>query len=279
MRKLRAGLALVALVATICTSSASAADLTTPPGITATQPAVRGAVMHTPVHPSVPLIRRFFPIPALGGYTSLLAYMQIEQTDLTRGIFYANQFNFVDGDGGYIGLQTRLTGVGGAISPGAIFSIFNATGAKAGAGGIVVTDIEVGKTFYSIHLPYKWVLGHIYKFNVIVVGTERQATLLDTTTGATIIIGSISVPPTWQGLDSEVMQWTEVYSPISFLQCSDIPLSKVLFMGNISVMGIVPTSSESSIFTADTVCNNSAVQDLGGVNADITYREIVGATS
>lgn len=130
--------------------------------------------------------------------------------------FWAHQFGFVGGDGGYVGLQIGSAPDNTKI---ALFSIFNAnghSGPNCGAGS------ELGDPFHTCRIdPYNWVTGHTYRLRVWAVGADSLgdwwgAWVQDTVTGVENYIGSLRVPLSWSWLDPWV-SWTERFgsSPAS----------------------------------------------------------------
>jgi hypothetical protein len=122
--------------------------------------------------------------------------------------FWAQQFAFDAGDGGYIGLQIGSSPNNTKI---ALFSIFNANGH---AGPNCGSGSELGTPFHTCRIdPYNWVVGRTYRLRVWVVGTDSAgewwgAWVQDTVTGVDSYIGSLRVPLSWNWLDPWV-SWTE----------------------------------------------------------------------
>jgi hypothetical protein len=75
--------------------------------------------------------------------------------------FYSSQFGIVDGDGGYIGIQTDGNGKR------AIFSIWGANGAQcADVAGAICQPFTGEGDGYQTLVPYEWVPGHRYRTRV-----------------------------------------------------------------------------------------------------------------
>ena len=86
--------------------------------------------------------------------------------------FWAHQFQLVDGEGGYLGLQTKGNRADGSLGKMAIFSIWDAVEAEgAGPGGFGCVRFGGEGTGWSCRIPYHWVAGHAYRLRV---WTERR---------------------------------------------------------------------------------------------------------
>jgi hypothetical protein len=239
-------------------------------------------------------LMRNFSAPTSEGYQSFSARVTVEQTDDSIGYFYAHQFQSMQGNGGYIGLQTRLSMPDGSHNRGVIFSIFAAESAypagDAPAGTVAVYGSEGGVTFASLHVPFAWITGHQYKFFVTCykdgnghVTQAREAWFYDSTLNQTHHIGTIYVPDGWDGFTNWINQWTEEYSPSSYAACTDILVTKSVWSGALCYMTRFSTatagvaSSVPSIQTGAGICTNSAVNVVSVLQK--SYRQIIGATS
>lgn len=209
----------------------------------------------------------------------------VEDTNFGVGYFYAHQFGMISGVGGYIGIQTRLSGAPVNDPRGIIFSIFGATGAEPGAGAWAVHSSEVGGDFWSLRMALAWPEGH--KFDAIVTRqkvavdgaytNKWRGQIRDVTAGTLYTLGNIIVPTSWGNLNPFTVQWTEYYTPIN--ACSDMPRSAVVW----ERPNLYPGYPQSNYYSTasnphlqtGTDCTNSAIQDLGTQR----YREIMGATS
>lgn len=107
--------------------------------------------------------------------------------------YWANQFFFKQGDGGYIGLQNRGNGVH-AFN----YSIWQATGWKGGEcnyfsheGSGVQCQIEIS-----------WKVGHQYKLDVSKNGNLVTGVVTDLMDGTTTTVGVIEVPDSFGKLHS-----------------------------------------------------------------------------
>lgn len=147
--------------------------------------------------------------------------------------FWAHQFGFKGGDGGYMGLQTNGYMQGRWVGKMAIFSIWNAKAAKSGPGAACERFSGEGEG-WSCRMQYNWVQGRTYRLRLWeLCCAERPwedewwgAWIMDTITGQEVFIGQIQVPSSWDWLNSSVV-WVEYYGSVS--NCSAIPYAKARF--------------------------------------------------
>lgn len=142
--------------------------------------------------------------------------------------FYSSQFGMVDGDGGYIGLQSDANGKR------AIFSIWGANAASCAdvAGAICRPFTGEGDGFQTM-VPYAWVPGHRYRTRVWVLDTDASGDwwvgeVADLTDNTAQVVGYIRVPLVYQWLKSYVINWVEWYAPQA-PTCAQLPQSAVYF--------------------------------------------------
>jgi hypothetical protein len=181
-----------------------------------------------------------FPTTA-SPYNYLEEQMQVTHESLASAgtsYFSPTQFYFDGGsnNGGYVGLQNQLymPGNSGNVGKGVIFSIWganNGTPAFCTVYCELVGGSEAGESFISVHVPYQWVQGHVYQFEVLRLPqsgiTYVKASLYDLTTGAPAVgLGEIYVPGGWGGFTPKLIQWQEEYFPNSYTTCSAIPVYK-----------------------------------------------------
>jgi hypothetical protein len=147
--------------------------------------------------------------------------------------YWAHQFHFNNGDGGYMGLQTNGSMQGRWVGKMAIFSIWQAKAAQPGPGAACERFTGEGEG-WSCRMQYKWVQGHAYRLRLweLCCADKPQqdewwgAWIMDTTTGQEVFLGQIQVPSSWQWLDWSVV-WVEYYGSVS--DCSAIPYAKARF--------------------------------------------------
>jgi len=138
-------------------------------------------------------------------------------------IFWAHQFGFVNGSGGYIGLQV----VGSQKK--AIFSIWDAITGEPG------NPFQEGDGHgWQIIINYDWKLNRkyrlrIWEFNVEQNGDEWWlAAVYDYASGVDTIIGKILVPAAWGWLDATSLTWVE-YAGYDNCESQNIPYSRAEF--------------------------------------------------
>ena len=173
--------------------------------------------------------------PPADGFTNLESSISIEQVTNGSPYFWANQFNFKGGDGGYIGLQSGGSRVNGTYGKTAVFSIFSAgiygtpSNCKVEQAGF--DGYAGGGT--SCRIPFEWQTGRKYSMRVLKTASDSQSTtwtgsIVDTTSNTDTFIANIKVPKSWQGMGDWTSAWTEYFGtkPSS---CDKIPYSKITF--------------------------------------------------
>lgn len=160
-----------------------------------------------------------FPMPAAGGYDEL-AWTVTPLNDPTPDcIFWSNQFLISDTDyiGGYAGLQTNGSGIGGKC---AIFSLWNASGAEPGSskfGPPIAGPFGGEGVGYHCLIPFPWRAGRKVQLSVRVLsGGGTFAAYADDA-----LIGIIHGDPSWQKLYPSTMCWTERYDGGPMEPCAD----------------------------------------------------------
>ena len=205
-------------------------------GLLATAPAPAGAQVAVPV--GLADTQSSFPSRPLRGFYNIDSVMRV--TTLANpgaGTFWAQQFFFREGDGGYMGLQTQ-----GALADGtranrvAIFSIFdNATGTEHG----LTEDHEncIGGNnegnFVRCSISYPWIVGRDYRLRIyeLCCADQPQARerwggwVRDQVTGVETLIGVIEVPAGWGWLDRNVNAFVEHHTT-ALDRCSNLPYTR-----------------------------------------------------
>jgi hypothetical protein len=178
------------------------------------------------------------------GYSDIEERLTIgRQTGPNAHLFYAHQFDMVNGSGGYIGLQEG-SDTGTKI---ALFSIWSANGAKGRNCG----PFEENGTGFTCRIdPFNWKPGRTYELEVERDGTDSlgtwyKASVLDTVTSARTIVGDLRVPKSWGGIQGWI-SWTEDFAgPVA--TCSDLPRSRVLWQFPTADHGAVTISGHENI--------------------------------
>ena len=185
-----------------------------------------------------------------GGATGLynMDFFYTIESDSGPGtyVFWAHQFWFEGGDGGYTGLQTNGTIRRKSVGNMAIFSIWQAEKAKA-AQGATAQKFGGEGTGYSVRIPYPYVQGVKYRFRIASEGDSWWGvTIEDTSTGVETYMGSIKVPATWGSLQGYSANFTEVFGGAA--TCFDQPYAKARFdlpQANDGTLNAILSSSET----------------------------------
>lgn len=122
-------------------------------------------------------------------------------------VFWSNQFSLVGtNSGGYTGMQSN-----GGSDRMFLFSIWDATEAKAGTPGSACVNFGGEGVGKSCRMAREWQQGHTYQFHVAYEGDQwLGVTVTDTTTHASFKLGSIrtasnSISP------GGMVNWTEYF--------------------------------------------------------------------
>lgn len=161
------------------------------------------------------------------GMTGITFPMTISpETAHKRGTYFAQQFSFQGGMGGYTGLQPRenkhgkerLNGIFSIFGKGASTSDPNCTvGADGGAG------VSCGYEFDAVY-------GHTYHLTVKRTGADVwTGTARDTTTGTTVRIGTYTLPAGSGNLKASHGGFVEYYYGVP--SCSAMPRTDAVFGG------------------------------------------------
>ncbi|MCK8676972.1 RICIN domain-containing protein [Streptomyces lichenis] len=170
-----------------------------------------------------------------------------------HGIYFAQQFSFQGGRGGYTGLQPRpnkdgkerLRGVFSLFGDGASPQHPNCSGGADGGSGV------------SCGVEFDAVYGHKYNLKVERVGTDLwKGTATDTVTGAATVIGQYKVPAGSGGLKGSQGGFVEYYLGIG--SCSTMPRSDAVFGG--------PTSTDAGGRTGTSKANYEYSNCVGQAN-------------
>jgi len=174
--------------------------------------------------------------------------------------YWAHQFHFKNGDGGYMGLQTNGWMQGEWIGKMVIFSTWEALEAEPGPGASCecFTGEGVG---WSCRIPYEWVEGRTYRLRIWALGVDEQenewwgAWIIDTSFNQETYIGKIKVPSSWQWLDDYSVVWVEYYGQVN--DCDSIPYAKVRFEQPVADNGSFVPQNLTPII--GTTCTNAQI--------------------
>ncbi|QCT22426.1 DUF3472 domain-containing protein [Jejubacter calystegiae] len=132
--------------------------------------------------------------PANSEFNKLSFFQQVSNDGGTDSkYFWANQFHFKNGDGGYIGLQNRGDGVH-AFN----YSIWKAKGWKSG----VCSYFNSEGSGVQCQIVVPWKTGHQYKLDVSRNGNLVTGVVTDLMDGTATTVGVIEIPDTFGKLYS-----------------------------------------------------------------------------
>ncbi len=141
-------------------------------------------------------------------------------------VFWAHQFWFLVGDGGYIGIQTNgyiTEWVGNMF----IFSIWNAEAGVAGEGATCLA-FEGEGIGWSCRLPMDWHENQPYRLRIAHEGNDWWgAWVMDLTTSQEQYLGRIKVPEEWGLLQGVSDNFTEYYGSVP--SCEEIDYAVATF--------------------------------------------------
>lgn len=146
--------------------------------------------------------------------------------------YWAHQFGFRDGDGGYMGLQTKGYKQGKCVGKMTIFSIWDALDAEPGPGASCEEFGGEGEG-WSCRKKLNWIKGNTYNLSIRLEGVDLEqnkwwgAYIVDTTASNETFLGKIKVPASWKGLDNSSVIWVEYYGKVS--DCNSIPYAEARF--------------------------------------------------
>lgn len=211
-----------------------------------------------------------------GGFTQMEHGVAVEQFTPNAPLFWAHQFKFVGGDGGYVGLQPASGRVDGTFGKTVLFSVFGA-GINGTKGACVVEASGFdgyNMSGTSCRVAYDWVPGRKYIFKVKLVSTDNrgkvwQAWVKDDFTGVEKSIAQIRTPGTWTGIGNWSVMWTEYFGG-DVASCASLPYSKAFFYEPVANGNLRPKSSRNYLSIGN-ACNNSVSENvLGGAKRQIT---------
>ncbi len=219
--------------------------------------------------------------PASTAFWELEHELVIEDVSANGAYFWSHQFGFLNGDGGYMGLQNNGNTVSGQYNTKvAVFSIFSAAiDATPGNCKIEYGNFDGGAgAGTSCRIPYNWTFGHRYKMRTVIgqnsdaAGTWWDGYITDLTSGVETQIGYIKVPKSWSGINSSIM-WTEFFSARA-ASCETHPYSRVRFYTPKGNYGTTPLGRSNTLSSVGN-CSNSKITDTAdGVIHEVGNPEI-----
>ncbi len=210
--------------------------------------------------------------PGSGGVRGWSSFEHLLVPEIDPGpdstYFWAHQFRSVDGEGGYIGMQTKGNRADGSLGKMAIFSLWDATGAE-GPGVVRFTGEGSG---WSARIPYLWSPGRTYRLR-LEVGEETpegawwSASVADVEQGDEEHIGDLRAGPGWGRLGTWSVMWTEYYGP-PLRRCSDLPHVSATFSVPRADGDVLPARWHHRL--GDGTCDNTRITELeGGVRQEM----------
>lgn len=152
-------------------------------------------------------------------------------------VFWAQQFWFETGPGGYLGLQ-RVGGVKKII-----FSIWDATASVALMPGAIAEPFGGEGTGQHVIGPFDWKPGHTYRFRLESYGGTGpwwEVSVTDLTTSDHWRLGKIQGQTAWKKLQRNVSTFTEVFG--NNQRCEWIPYARAEFGSPTSDHGVGRTT-------------------------------------
>ncbi len=209
--------------------------------------------------------------PPADGFSNLQHSLTVEQVSYNATYFWSHQFKYVNGDGGYIGLQSAGSRVNGTNGKTAVFSVFNsAIAGTQGSCSVEPANFDGGTGGgTSCRIAYDWSANRRYSIKVQKDAVEDNGTwwigtVTDTVSGVVTEIGRFKVPPAWKGLGDWSVMWSEYFGERPGT-CEDLPYSRVRFSQPIADGRVIPVSS-SPYLTETADCRNSKVTRMGTDN-------------
>lgn len=153
------------------------------------------------------------------------------------GYFWAQQFWFNRGNGGYYGIQSDGD-IDGTRQKIAIFSIWESVAAvKSSQPGSSAESFGHEGSGFSCKIPFQWEEGSSYKLELrrifsgnIMENISWEASILNIVSNQAFLIGCISVPAVWGNLQPNSNFFVEYFRNVP--SCYDTPFEKSVY-GNL----------------------------------------------
>jgi hypothetical protein len=165
------------------------------------------------------------------------------------GYFWSHQVAVLGGEAAYFGLQTQGSEPTGKI---AIFSVWGALDAEGPEYAAPFGGEGVGMT---VRIRYQWATLRRERLSLRAAGGGWWAAVV-----GDALVGRIRVDPTWGGLGSTSIMWTERYAP-PLRRCSDMGHA-VAWFGPPIADGTVSPLRHHNHLAANRGCPGSSVHDL-----------------
>jgi hypothetical protein len=213
--------------------------------------------------------------PPASGYSILEHDLTVNSIKEPSSYFWAHQFKFIGGDGGYIGLQSTSVPDGKNYKRQAIFSIFGAgIAAKQPYCKVEKSGFDGYNTSgTSCIITYNWIKNHVYHLKTSRVASDASGTwwsgwVVDKNTGSQTLIGTIKVPGKWRGFGNWSVMWTENYYSTA-PTCGHIPYSNVRFSNPVANGYIKPVSASQSLSKLFECTNSIIKSGVSGVVQEV----------
>lgn len=237
---------------------------TSPPTITPTGVTIPTVTPANTFNPTGTYTDWHWPVPPPGGSDHFAHTLTIENyPENNTGYFWAHQFGFLGGDGGYIGLQTQGPRPDGTTGKVAIFSIWKAVSGESD--GIARPFSGEGEGYQTI-IPYEWAPGRRYNLNIMYIDTTNTqhrwaAWVYDEAADKSTLIGLIGVPLNWNKLSNFSIMWTERYSGPQINKCDDVGYARASFTDPV-VDFVKSPESHFNHLAQPASCPNSNITDI-----------------
>lgn len=193
------------------------------------------------------------------GYNEMRWELEPRTDPSPVGYFWSHQVALVGGQAAYFGLQTMGAQPTGKI---AIFSIWNAIEAD---GPDYVAPFGGEGTGMSVRIPYEWAPGRPEQLAIRADGDgDRDGGGWWRAEVGDQLVGRIRVDPTWGGLASTSIMWTERYAP-PLRRCADVGHAVAWFGTPQADGGVAPQRHRNHLGTNHhRGCPGSWVEDEEG---------------
>jgi hypothetical protein len=191
--------------------------------------------------------------PAPHGYDEMRWEVEPRSDPSPAGYFWSHQVALLGGEAAYAGVQTQ-----GAEPPGKI-AIFSVWGALDAEGPEHAAPFGGEGTGMTVRIRHEWVPGRRAAFAVRADGEGWWRAEVDGR-----LVGRIRVDPSWGGLTSTSIMWTERYAP-PLRSCADMGHAVAWFGTPSTGDGVVPLRHHNHL-AVNRGCPGSSVRDdAGGV--------------
>ncbi|MBY0534901.1 MAG: DUF3472 domain-containing protein [Chitinophagaceae bacterium] len=193
--------------------------------------------------------------PANASYLKQSFALEVEyEPRITASYFWAQQFWFHGGDGGYFGIQSDGD-INGTRQKIAIFSIWKSVGAtRSDQANSSAESFGHEGSGYSCKIPFEWKEGIVYKLELVRKFSADegknswQAHIIDTSSKISFLIGTINVPLEWGNLQPKSNFFIEYFRAVA--SCQNVPYEKSVYSNPVMIeyTEIHPNSSNHKTY-------------------------------